>query len=250
MIDPVRVPIGYAWEWCKQGGRLFMAQPGMWIVINLLFIVVSIFAQLIPFLGPIAFALFSPALMAGVLYCAREVDENRSIEAAHLFQVFQQKEKLNPMLTLGGMYLLGQFVIVILMFVVMFAIAGPVFWQSLQGKQVDPSDAQMIGMTLVALLIFLVLFSVLIMAFVYAIPLVMFTATDPFVAMKSSMLACWRNMWPLFFAGVLYTIFVVIAMIPFMLGLLVIIPISFAAWYASFRDIYPEQETEQGIMHV
>jgi uncharacterized membrane protein len=227
-----------------------MAQPGMWIVITLLFFVVSVFAQFVPFLGPIALALLTPALLAGTLFCAHEADTNRNIEAGFLFQVFQQKAKLNPMLTLGGMYLLGQFVIAILMVIVMFAVAGPTFWQMMQNKPVEPIDPQMIGTLLVAMLVFLVLLTVLMMLFVYAIPLVMFTDTDPFTAMKSSLLACWRNMWPLFFASVLYTLLAFIAMIPFFLGLLVLAPVSFAAWYASFCDIYPDHESEEGILHV
>ena len=112
----------------------------MWIVMILLLFVISLFASFIPFIGSIALSLFTPALMAGILYCAREVDENRDIEAGYLFQVFQEKGKLNPMLTLGGMYLLAQFAIVILMVIIMFVAMGPIFFDAMQGKQVPAED--------------------------------------------------------------------------------------------------------------
>ena len=59
------------------------------------------------FVGMLALSLLMPVFAAGLLYAAREADEGRTLDVAHLFQGFREKDRLTPLLSLGGVALAG-----------------------------------------------------------------------------------------------------------------------------------------------
>jgi len=259
-MEPSRAPFESGWEWFKQGAGLFFAQPMMLILIHVLYIIVMLFIQFIPFIGMFAAYLITPALLAGILYATHRIAQRDEIEAGFLFQVFNDKSKLHPMLTLGGLYMVSVIIIMMVVFAIMFAVAGPLFFELLMAepeaaRELFEDNIEVVFVMMGAMLVSgFIMMALLLMGFFYAIPLVMFSTTEPFDAIKSSIRACWRNMWPLTLFGVLHIFFVFIGSLPLLLGLFIVMPITFAAWYASFREIYPDVDEEEpstpGVMHV
>jgi uncharacterized membrane protein len=66
----------------------------------------------------------------------------------------------------------------------------------------------------------------------------MFNDVPPIEAIKSSINASLKNVVPLVVFLLIYFVLAVIAAIPFFLGFLVLTPVTAAALYASYRDIY------------
>jgi uncharacterized membrane protein len=63
----------------------------------------------------------------------------------------------------------------------------------------------------------------------------------PVAAMKSSLLACWRNLLPFMLYGAAVAVLWILATIPLMLGLIVLLPVMVCSIYAAYRDLYPEE---------
>jgi uncharacterized membrane protein len=213
------VDMGKGLAWYGDGWEIFTRNPGMWIVLMILLLVIAAVLNLVPLLGPLLFALLLPGLFGGALYTAREAAEQREMDVSHLFIGFKDGAMRNALLVLGAVLLGAN---ILFLFLALLLIG---------------SGMGMAGM-LLALLLLLLLGLLLSMVFLSAVPLVMFAAAEPVAAMKSSFSACLNNVLPLLLFGVIYIVLALIAMIPFGLGLLVLLPVTFGALYASYRDIY------------
>ncbi len=106
------------------------------------------------------------------------------------------------------------------------------------GAEGPPPAPEVTLQLLLALLVALALSLPVAMAYFYAIPLVMLEGAAPLQALQSSVQACLRNILPLLLFSIIYTVAFILAAIPFFLGFLLLIPLSFAAWYCSYVDIY------------
>jgi uncharacterized membrane protein len=225
------VEAGRGWDWIAAGWELFKKQAGMWIAVVLVAFVIFFVLALIPVIGSLATFVLSPVFAAGVLVCAREVDEGRSMDVGHLFAGF--RGKLGPLATVGAIYL-GAAVVIAL--VVGLATGASVFaMMSGSGAEVTPAAAMTV---LLALLIMLALLLPVIMAVWFAPALVMFHDKPAVEAMKESFAGCLRNIVPFLVYGVVMMVFGVIASIPLGLGWLVLGPVLCTSYYTSYKDIY------------
>ena len=225
------VDAGRGWDWIAAGWELFKKQAGMWIAVVLVAFVIFFVLALIPVVGSLASFVLSPVFAAGVLVCAREADEGRSIEIGHLFAGF--RGKLGPLATVGAIYL-GAAVVIAL--VVGLATGASVFaMMSGGGKEMTPAAAMTV---ILAVLIMLALLLPVIMAVWFAPALVMFHDKGAVDSMKESFAGCLRNIVPFLVYGVVMLVFSVIASIPLMLGWLVLGPVLCTSYYTSYKDIY------------
>jgi len=230
------VDFGKGLTWFGDGWTLFMRNPGMWIVFMILLFVIAVVLSLVPVLGQLLLALIVPGLIGGVLYAARELSEQRAMDINHLFVAFKENDTRNAMLVLGAVMLGAN----ILFFLIMLVFVGTGMGMAgmMQGGNHEAMAAGLgVGM-LLALLLVSLLGLLLSMAFFYAIPLVMFAAAKPMDALKSSFAACLANILPLLLFGVVYIVLAMVAVIPFGLGLLVLLPVTFGAIYTSYRDVF------------
>ena len=106
--------------WLAEGWRLFKLNPGMWIALVIVYLVIVFVLAIIPIIGALALMLITPALVSGLIYGARELDQGRDIEIGHLFVALNDPQKRVPMLTLGALYL-G---VMVLFAIVMFMFGG------------------------------------------------------------------------------------------------------------------------------
>jgi uncharacterized membrane protein len=225
------VEAGRGWDWIASGWALFKKQAGMWIAVVLVAFVIFFVLALIPVIGSLATFVLSPVFAAGVLVCAREVDEGRSMDVGHLFAGF--RGKLGPLATVGAIYL-GAAVVIAL--VVGLATGASVFaMMSGSGAEVTPAAAMTV---ILAMLIMLALLLPVIMAVWFAPALVMFHDKPAVEAMKESFTGCLRNIVPFLVYGIVMMVFGVIASIPLGLGWLVLGPVLCTSYYTSYKDIY------------
>jgi Predicted integral membrane protein len=230
------VDMGKGLAWYGDGWEIFTRNPGMWIVLMILLLVIAAVLNLVPLLGPLLFALLLPGLFGGALYAARAASEQREMDVSHLFIGFKDSATRNALLVLGAV-LLGANILFLFLALLLIGSGMGMAGMLHQGEHEMLAAGLGMGM-LLALLLLLLLGMLLSMTFLYAVPLVMFAAAEPVAAMKSSFSACLNNVLPLLLFGVIYIVLATIAVLPFGLGLLVLLPVTFGALYASYRDIY------------
>lgn len=233
------VDAGQGWAWYVCGWRYFALNPGMWIALIVLTVVIALVLGLIPFIGELIHMLIAPALYGGFLYAARELDRGNDMEVGHLFAGLSDPALRGGVLALGGISV----AVSVFTMVVMFMSVGTAM---LHMGAMGPAPGAM-GWSLGAILGVLLALTINLLvasAFVYAVPLVMFEAEQPMEALKRSFEASWRNWLALLVFGAIGIPLVVVAVIPFGIGLLVLMPVSLAALYCSYKSLYgaPAQE--------
>lgn len=234
-MEAKTVDVSRSVAWFISGWGLFMKNPGAWIVLGIMTLAITVVLSLIPFLGVLALSLISPVLGAGLMYAAREADAGRALDVLYLFQGFRERDKLTPLLSLGGVALVG----LIIGLVIAFLLAGgSMVTMMMSGGDRHAMNAGALGGFMLAGLVILVVEVIVAMAVVYAIPLVMFRGVPAGEALRSSLNANLRNLLPLLVFGVIYLFVAVLATLPLMLGWIVLLPVSIATVYLSYKDLY------------
>lgn len=231
-MDVTRVPAGQGITWIVDGWRLFCANPVMWVVLTVVYLVGTVLLSLVPLAGSIAVSVLNPAVFAGLLAGARTVDAGGELAPRHLIAALADARQRGPLLVLGALMLAASLAV----FVLGALLGGGVTWQALAGG--DPGGAGAIGGILLGLLVMLALALPLTMAFVYAPALVYFAAMTPGDALRKSFSACLVNWQPLTVASLVLLPVSLVAMLPFGLGLLVLFPVLVATLWASAKSMF------------
>jgi len=228
------VSAGQGANWFGCGWNLFKQDFGTWFIMFLILIVLTVVLSFIPFIGSLALAIISPALIAGFMYASAEMDKGNKIEIGHLFQGFKDKERMNKLLVLGGLYLVAQILVVFLAFVL---IGGSAMMTASQTGAVDPAAMMTSGVIISMLLVFLV-FLIVMLGFIYSPALILLDNMAPVASIKASVSACFKNILPLLIFGLVYFALAIVAAIPIFLGFLILIPVSILAMYCSYKSIF------------
>jgi uncharacterized membrane protein len=240
------VPAGRGWQWIVAAFSLFKKNPLIWIVLHLILILIGAGLSILPVIGAYLLYLLTPLLLGGLMSAAKDIDSGQDIEIAHLFRGFRQNT--SHLITVGGVYLVGQVVIS----GVMIMLGGPEFQQALRVgvDGIDPASITPAVATriLTALLVGMALFVPLAMATWFSPALVILDNQSGFAAMGESVRACLRNMQPFLAYGIFSLLLLIVASIPFGLGLVLWIPVMVLTMYTSYRDVFstaatPEQAT-------
>lgn len=243
MTGPVRVAAGRGWSWIRGGFQHFRANPGSWILAQIAFLGIAILLEFIPVVGGLAFALISPILMGGLMIGAQAQEQGENFSVSHLFAGFSAN--WGQLLLLGVIYLAAAVLISLLAMALLMGSFAPELAMMAQtpGRHPMPED---LGFTLQGILLpMLVLFALLIplaMATWFAPALIALDGMGPFSAMKYSLIGCAKNILSFLVYGLLAFVFLLVASLPFGLGLIVMIPVLSASIYASYRNIFYEVE--------
>jgi len=237
-MEARKVSASHGWVWIKNGYWLFRKNPLLWVALTSIGVLGMLGIAIIPVVGdPLATLLF-PLLLAGFMFGCHALAKGEELELAHLFAGFRQHAQ--PLVTLGGVNLIGQ----LLILGVMMLTGGATLVSILMsGKPPDDPEILMQAMTGAgfALLLGMALFGVLMMAMQFAPMLVIFGGMQPIPALKASLRAFLYNMIPLTIYALALLPFAVMATLPMMLGWLVFLPIVFTSMYATYRDLFPMQ---------
>jgi len=223
-------PAGHGWTWIADGWELFKRQPGLWIGMWLLFVVIFIAVGIIPFLGMVT-GIFWPVFVAGFAIGCRALDEGGEMELGHLFAGF--RERLGTLLAVGALSFVASLVVGM---IVGLAVVGGMF--AMMGASPEAMAAAGGTTVLLAVLITIALLLPVMMAVWFAPLLIVFQQQGAIEAMKQSFTGCLRNIVPFLIYGVIGFVLLFVAMLPLGLGLLVVGPVLTASIYTGYRDIY------------
>jgi hypothetical protein len=221
--------------WWSDGWTIFMKQPGTWIGLFLIFMVIMIVLGVIPLVGGLASSLLGPVFTAGFMIGCRDLQRGESLTVEHVFAGF--KQNVGNLVIVGLLYLVG--VIVVMVTIGVFtAVMIPVI---IGVKGSAPSMTVIVPLAIVGFLVILALVTPLIMALWFAPALVVFHNQAPMEAMKSSFRGCLKNVVPFLLYGIVGLVLAIIAIIPVGLGFLVLGPVMWGSMYSSYRDIFVER---------
>ena len=241
-MTATQVDAGRGWGWLVEGWQWFVKAPGIWIVIMLIYLGISVVLSFIPFVGGLASMLLLPVLAGGMLFGVAALARGEPLEIAHLFRGFQDQERMGPLVLLGAISLAGYALIALA--IAVFMGGGLMMGAALDSTgAIVPPEAMgglFVGAGLIALLVVLTISVLIAMALFYGVPLVMLAGQNAWPAAQDSIAACWINMLPLLVFGLIYLVLMVVAVIPFGLGFLVLGPVTVGAVYASYRDVFGE----------
>lgn len=225
----------HGWAWIKQSYALFMKAPLLWLVLLIIAFCAAIALSNVPVVGEPLVSLLMPVLLAGLMSGVRDVQQGEELELAHLFKGFQHNT--TQLVTLGGIALVGQFVI----FGVMLMIGGGTLVTVLMSSEpvTDPNVMnEAIAGAGFAAIVGALLFSTLMMAMQFAPMLVYFNDMAPVAALKLSLRAFLNNLAAMLVYSVTLAALAVLASLPVFLGWLVLLPVVLISLFVSYRDIF------------
>lgn len=225
------VPPGNAFDWLRQGWALFAANPGLWIGLTIVLLVIVLGVQIVPLVGTLAAHLLMPVLGAGLLLVCRKIDEEERVQIDDLFAGF--KQNAGPLVMVGVLYMLAMLAIV----VIVIAVGGGSVAGGLLSAQ--PAGLGVIfGGLMLSLLLSLALSVPVVMAIWFAPALVFFNNMQPVEALKASFEACMKNVLAFLVYGLIVLVLAFFAALPVGLGFLVLIPVLAGSVYAAYRDVF------------
>ena len=228
------VPPGNAFDWLRQGWALFAANPGLWIGLTIVLLVIVVGVQIVPLVGTLAAHLLMPVLGAGLLLVCRKIDEGDSVWIDDLFAGF--KQNAGPLVMVGVLYMVAMFAIVVIVVIVVIVGGGSVAGGLLSAQ---PAGLGVIfGGLMLSLLLSLALSVPVAMAVWFAPALVFFNNMQPVEALKASFEACMKNVLAFLVYGLIVLVLAFFATLPVGLGFLVLIPVLAGSVYAAYRDVF------------
>jgi len=270
MIRSKRVSATTGWAWVVSGVALFRTEPVLWLAMAFVYLVMAIVLSQIPFIGWLILVLFTPLLMLGALSVAQALagpglpanavptaPTGRDVRAwanylrdlltraaRRLFQGFSNEDKLLPVMVISVLLLGG--VVVISILAQLLKVGGAALPAMFSGS-VGPT----VWVTaLIGLVVVISLETLLLMAFLYTVPLILFRREHPLPSIEMSFSGALNNLGAFI---IFISVFAVIGEILRILFLrfffpfdylaffivgLVALPVFIAALNASYQDLF------------
>lgn len=213
-------PAMAALDWMKQGWRLFVQAPWLWVQLVAFTLLVNLLASMHPLLTVAAFFL-NPFLTAGLYKSMVGVQQGERVSFSWLFKPLQEPAYRQVFLQLAALNLL-------------LAIPLSLFGQHIMVQLSEQNH------DVIQLLAFVATYGLVWMMFTYAVAIVYFSPEKRLIpAIQASLIACWRNIVPLLFFAGLALVLAVLTIPTMLLGMVVVLPLVSIAFFMSFQDIFP-----------
>jgi len=229
------------WLWIQHGAQLLLRNPLFGIGGALGSMLVVLIALTLPLFGPLIAVALLPVTLAGYMRLCRALEENESADLSLLLAGFKQHTR--SLVALGAFLLLGMFFISALMVFV-----GGESFSALMEQVHGAEDVQVLMDALagagsqvsLAILLGFSLMLVLVVAWQFAPALVFFHGISPWLALRASFSGTLRNIIPYtVYSLIMQVIAMLLGILPFGLGMLVLLPLGLASLYVSYRNIFP-----------
>jgi uncharacterized membrane protein len=224
------------WQWITSAFALFRRNPLAWLLLNLALMLVGAVLSTIPLVGAYLLYLLTPVFLGGVAAAARDAQAGENVAIAHLVRGF--REHASQLVTVGGVYLVGQ----VLISGLMLALGGAEFRQVIEAgvENMDPAKIppELASRAMLALVAGMALFAPLAMAIWFAPALVMLEGRPGYAAMAESLRASLRNIGAFLIYGIASSALLFLALLPFGLGLVLWVPVMLITMYTSYRDVF------------
>jgi uncharacterized membrane protein len=213
--EPRAVAAGRGAAWWGEGLRMFGARFGAWILLAVVYLVVSVLIGLVPYVGGLGHSLLTPVLVGGIMIGCRAIGRGEPLRVSHLFEGFQGTHFL-PLLVIGAINLALAAAMTGLLYLgivgsVGLADVGRVFMSPDPFGALVGSTATISGAAIAGGFAVLVLATVLAMLNWFAPALVTLRGATAVEAMKLSFVACLRNWVPFLVYALVFIAFAVAA---------------------------------------
>jgi hypothetical protein len=231
--------------WMKAGWNWFRLTPIPWMGMTALAFLVLAGIGMLPRLGGFIVQLLSPFMVAAFMSATKAAEENQPVTFMHLTAGFRPEARTR-LLIMGAAYLAG----ILLVDTIMHQMGGESFQQMAQlahaPQNISPEQAQAImSQVLPAMLTGLLLMTPLMMATWFAPALILFNGFSTTNALWWSLWASLVNWRPVLIYSLWLGLIGIAAMlIPFGLGLLVLLPWIMTSTYAAYRAMFVTVESE------
>jgi uncharacterized membrane protein len=217
--------------WLSEAFKLFRQAPLQWIGLCTGWIALTLGLMLIPFIGPVLANFLQPVFVASFAIAAYRQSAGERIAMADLFAAF--KRNMRPLVNLGALQLLA----VIAIFALMALLGLPMAASSEQDLTIPEYVATLKGKEWILSLGFL-LVVVMKGALWFAPPLIAFHGMTTVQAMRWSLYAAISNLGAMMVYGTVLLGLFFLAIIPWMLGVIVVIPIMVISTYVGYREVF------------
>lgn len=235
-VRPSRGP-----AWIAGGWRLFRGNPMVWTGLSAGWMLITFGLVLVPVIGGIAANLLQPVFFASFALAARRQLAGEVPEMGDLFAGFRRP--LRPLLNLGAILLIAEIGIFFLMS--LLGLPGAAgegdeiptiadYVQRLQGKE----WILLVGLVLTALVKGALWFAPAVLAF---------HDMNTAHAIRWSLYAALSNLGAMVLYGLVLTVAMAAAILPWGLGLMVVIPVMVASSYVGYKDVFVEIDAEPDV---
>ena len=195
----------------------------------------------VPAIGPLLVVLLMPIIMAGYMRVCRALEEDEEVELTHLFEGFQKHT--GRLVALGGFSMLG----LLTASAVMVFIGGEPLSNLLDSLKSTTEPQMLVDAMWAAgsgvafsLLVGFILVCLLMLAVQYAPMLIFFNDATPVAALRASLSGSLNNIIPYtLYSIIMQLVALVLSLLPFNLGLIVLLPLGLTSLYVSYRNIFP-----------
>ena len=237
LTEPRAVPIGAAMTWLKEGLVLLKKDLGIWILLALALFIIQVVIGMIPVIGDVVGTVLYSVFAAGLFMGIQQSANGGKLDFNYLIAAFKDKNKLLSLLGLGAISVVIMFVLMMIMGMVFYA-ANPILANSATMSPEQMVDVLVNGKNFTLFLLGTLLFLFISLLFWFATPLIALHNMPLLQAVQLSIKGALRNILPLIVYSILLTVLFLIGILPFLLGLLLVIPWFFCSWYAAYRQIY------------
>jgi len=243
-----KVDARHGWQWLVQGLVLFRKDPAHWLMLIALLFIGSRVLLAVPYLGLLV-VLITPNFLAGLTHGAQALEQGKPLRLGYLASGFLKNA--GHLVTLGGVSLLGHF----LMLVAMTTVAGAALSDVVQTMSTGAITQETVAAMRVAaprlllsVCVGLAIAVPVMLAVWFAPMLVFFDDVKPGPAMLMSLWACLRNIMPMLVYAialmgpllVMMQIGVALTRQPDM-GIWMLAPVLVPSLYASYRDLFVQE---------
>lgn len=213
-------------DWLKAGWEIFKSNPWIWLgIIIAMAIMVSILNRF-GIAGQLASSIITPVFAGGIFLTLDKNNRGEPIKFMGLFSAFKTDNEKVQLLILGA---IG--IAVVIINILVWKLFGPRYSaQSLMSIGSYFSFAMILSMLISAIWA---------MAMSFCVPLIVLRKLDAISSLKTSFKAALANIIPMLVYFLMIFGVMLVAIIPFGLGMLIAMPVIFCANYAVFKSIFP-----------
>jgi uncharacterized membrane protein len=215
---------------------IYKVSPFKWTLITFTLFAIMMLFSMIPIIGSFIGTMFYTPLFAGLLMGARDIDRGDTLKFSHLFAAIKSNAKgvfgFAAIITLLSVINMG----------IAFSFMGSEYFMAMYGGQeIDPATLSVDPMNMFIGMLLLILGTFLLVMFSwFATPLIALQSVGVFKAMGMSFNASLKNWLSLTVYGLVMTFWMILAVIPVGLGLLVLLPLLSISIYTGYRKIFTE----------